>query len=130
MQKSFLVTGSILGVTAVILGAFGAHALKAILDAEAIQSYQTGVRYQMFHALLLLIVGAIGNKLPKRTQKTVYYLITIGVLFFSVSIYLLTILDLTSIALLTPLGGSLMIIGWIFLLFGVLKIKSNPVKGK
>ena len=124
MKKSFLIAGSIFGLTAVIFGAFGAHALKEILDANALNSFETGVRYQMYHALLLLLIGSL-DFFNEKSRKTIFYLLVFGILFFSGSIYLLTLFDLTEIALLTPFGGLLLILGWAILLISVWKKTAN-----
>ncbi|HLU81582.1 MAG TPA: DUF423 domain-containing protein [Flavobacteriaceae bacterium] len=120
MKKYFLVAGSLFGLTAVILGAFGAHALEKILDTAALDSFETGVRYQMYHALLLLLVGTF-NFLSEKSQKIIFYLLLFGIILFSGSIYLLVLFELTQIALLTPLGGGLLIVAWVVLLITALK---------
>ena len=74
MQRTLLITGALLGLTAVILGAFGAHGLKESLTPEAIDSFETGVRYQMYHAFLLLLVGTV-LPLSQKAQKISFYLI-------------------------------------------------------
>lgn len=107
-------------MTAIILGAFGAHALKKVLSTEQLSTFETGVRYQMYHALFLLFIGIMTN-LPQNTKKTIYNLVLFGVLLFSGSIYLLATKDLTHfdfkiIGPLTPLGGLLLIIAWTTLL--------------
>lgn len=127
MRKAMLVTGSFFGLTAVILGAFGAHALGDVLTDSSLATFETGIKYQMYHALLLLLVGGL-DLLSEKAKKTVFYLWTIGVVLFSGSIYLLatnalTSFDFTTIALLTPLGGFLLILGWIFLLVRFIKLK-------
>jgi len=119
MNKTIFITGIIFGVLAVILGAFGAHGLDGIVDTEAIQTFQTGIRYQMYHALLLLIL-ANTDFLPEKAKRAVFFLVVWGIVLFSFSIYLLATNDLTSfdfrkIALLTPLGGTTLILGWILL---------------
>lgn len=129
MERNFFITGAVLGLLAVLLGAFGAHGLKELVPAESVASFETGVRYQMYHAFLLLIMGSL-CKLNLKYSKTVYFLILIGVILFSGSIYLLSINSLTNfdfrvIALLTPLGGSLLIIGWGVILLSFLKLKNK-----
>ena len=124
MTRKFLVTGGIFGLLAVILGAFGAHGLKSVLDAEALTSFETGVRYQMYHALLLIALGSF-NKLQ---NNLIFWFFTIGTIFFSGSIYLLNLdelagLDFSSIALVTPLGGAFLIVGWTLFIFKALKLK-------
>lgn len=125
MNKTIFSTGIVFGALAVILGAFGAHGLEKLVDADAIQTYETGVRYQMYHALLLLIL-ANTNFVSEKKKRIIYYLITPGIILFSFSIFLLATNDLTSfdfkkIGLLTPLGGTLLILGWIVLGFRAFK---------
>ncbi|HNQ28176.1 MAG TPA: DUF423 domain-containing protein, partial [Aquaticitalea sp.] len=78
MNKTILLTASILGMTAVMLGAFAAHGLKQLVSAEMVQTFETGVRYQMYHAFLLLIVGNLIH-LSVRTKRIVLYLTVLGV---------------------------------------------------
>ncbi len=119
MNKTIFITGILFGILAIVFGAFGAHSLKDLLDSSSLNSFETGVRYQMYHALLLLIVGQ--NKIAKhRSIKGVYYLITAGVICFSFSIYFLTMSTLTGmdtgvLGLITPFGGILLICGWMLL---------------
>jgi len=125
MNKTIFSTGIVFGALAVILGAFGAHGLEKLVDADAIQTFDTGVRYQMYHALLLLIL-ANTNFVIEKKKRIIYYLITLGIILFSFSIFLLATNDLTSfdfkkIGLLTPLGGTLLILGWIVLGFRAFK---------
>ena len=125
MNKTIVGTGSFLGVLAVILGALGAHALRDQLDPTSLESYKTGVQYQMYHALFLLFLG-LYEKLPERDRKGIFRLIVAGVLCFSGSIYGLSTsglsgLDLRSVGWVTPLGGLLLIAGWIWLMFRVLR---------
>lgn len=133
MNKKILSTATILGMIAIILGAFGAHALKKVLSVEQLVTFETGVRYQMYHALFLLFVGLMNDITPK-IKKTIYFLVLTGVILFSGSIYLLATNDLTSfdfkkIGFLTPIGGLLLIIGWGVLLFSFINNKSqNPKK--
>ena len=125
MKRKILITGSILGLTAVILGAFGAHGLKESLSTEAINSFETGVRYQMYHSFLLLIAGSF-LPLNLKALKTVLYLVISGVLLFSGSIYLLTTKPLTGIEIsaigwITPIGGALLISAWICICYTLIK---------
>ncbi|WP_404812616.1 DUF423 domain-containing protein [Capnocytophaga canimorsus] len=130
MNKKTLLVASVFGALAVMLGAWGAHGLKALVNADAVASFETGVRYQMYHALFLLGVGVIpAQYLSQKTQKIILYLTFFGVLFFSGSIYFLATNDLTpffdfkKIALITPLGGLLLIGAWVVLIFSILKQK-------
>ena len=116
MDKKTITAGAFLGMLAIILGAFGAHALKAVLSPEQLITFETGVRYQMYHALFLIFIGTTGL-LSQKIKKTIYYLVLVGVLFFSGSIYLLATNSLTSfdfrvIGFITPIGGFLLIVAW------------------
>ncbi len=128
MTKKIISTGAIFGVLAIILGAFGAHALKKVLTPEHLVTFETGVRYQMYHALFLILIGTLTD-LDEKTKKKIYYLILSGVLLFSGSIYLLATNDLTpfdfkTIGFVTPIGGFLLILGWAVFLLNILKKKS------
>lgn len=129
MNKRILILASILGLTSVIIGAFGAHGLEEVLDAEQLQTFEVGVRYQMYHALFLLFIG-LTEKISVKTKSTIFYLVFVGVIFFSGSIYglatnNLTGFDFKKIALITPVGGALLIASWAILLINFLKLKKN-----
>ncbi|OJX51050.1 MULTISPECIES: DUF423 domain-containing protein [Flavobacterium] len=128
MDRKIISAAAILGFVAIILGAFGAHALKKVLDVEQLVSFETGVRYQMYHALFLLFLGTT-KLVSDKTKSTIYYLVISGVLFFSGSIYLLatrniTNVDFSVIGFITPIGGLLMIIAWALLFLNILKQKA------
>ena len=128
MDKKISSTGAILGMLAIILGAFGAHALKKVLSLEQLTTFETGVKYQMYHALFLIFTGLAG--LSQKAKKTIYYLVVIGIIFFSGSIYLLATngifinFDFKAIGFITPIGGLLLILAWAVLLINFLKKKS------
>ncbi len=127
MNKKITATAAFLGMTAIILGAFGAHALKKVVTPEQLISFETGVRYQMYQALFLFFL-ATQNDILEKTKKTIYTLIISGVLFFSGSIYLLSTMGISginfkSIGFITPLGGLLLILAWGMLGFSILKGK-------
>lgn len=129
MNRSLLIAGGIFGVIAIILGAFAAHGLKPLLSIESMQTFETGVKYQMYHALLLLFLGGIPVA-SEKVKRTCFYLTVFGVLFFSGSIFFLATNTLTSfdfkvIALITPIGGLLMISAWIVLLISFFKLKKK-----
>lgn len=124
MNKTILATGLALGLLAVILGAFGAHGLKKVLGPDEINTFETGVKYQMYHALFLILLSTI-TLATDQTKKVVFYLILTGVVLFSFSIYLLatnslSAVDFKKIGFITPIGGTLLILGWGYLLFGIL----------
>ncbi|WP_317044758.1 DUF423 domain-containing protein [Olleya sp. Bg11-27] len=121
--------GTILGLLSVILGAFGAHGLKDLVSPESIVSYETGVKYQMYHAFLLLIVGGQGF-VSQKGKTVMFYLILVGTILFSGSIYglatnNLSAFDFKSIAFVTPLGGLFLIVSWGVMLTNILKQKHN-----
>ena len=128
MDKKIVSTAAFLGMIAIILGAFGAHKLKEVLTVEQLNTFETGVKYQMYHALFLLLVG-MNTILSAKTKKTIYYLTLFGVIFFSGSIYglatnSLTTFDFKVIGFLTPIGGLLLIMAWSVLLVSYLKKKA------
>ena len=128
MDRKIISTGAVLGMIAIILGAFGAHALKKVLSMEELSTFETGVRYQMYHALFLIFIGII-NELSQKTKKIIYNLVVFGVLLFSGSIYLLATNSLTSfdfkvIGFITPIGGLLLILAWVVLLLHFIKKKA------
>ncbi len=127
-RKKLLILGAILGGLSVVLGAYGAHGLKPLISAENIAVFETGVRFQMYHGLLALIVGSLGF-LNVKIYKSLFFLLLSGVILFSGSIYglatnALTSFDFTKVALLTPLGGLLLISAWGVLIVSLLKIKA------
>ncbi len=106
-----------LGLSAVILGAFGAHALKETLTLEQISGFETAVRYQMYHAIVLLIIN-LYDGLTDKQKRRLTYIFGLGVVFFSGSIYAihLTKISAKTIWFITPLGGLFFIIGWILMI--------------
>lgn len=108
-----LVTGALLGGLAVALGAFGAHAMKASYDEDALRTFEVGVRYQMYHALALVGCGAL-SALGYRTRVAAA-LFVVGVLLFSGSLYGLALADLRWLGPVTPVGGVAFLAGWIAL---------------
>ena len=127
MERKITSVAALLGITAIILGAFGAHALKKQLSVEQLGSFETGVKYQMYHALFLLFLG-INTFLNEKVKKTLFQLVIFGVFFFSGSIYLLTTkaitgVDFKFIGIVTPIGGVLLIIAWSVLFWNVWRAK-------
>lgn len=125
--KSIILSASILGAIAVIMGAMGAHALKAVLSESALESYLTGARYNMFHAIVLLAIAGNEKFISKKWQSLAVKFILIGTVMFSGSIYLLSTKEATGLDQLsflgpiTPIGGVLLILGWLFLGVGAIK---------
>lgn len=127
MPNPFLVSGSVYGLLAVMLGAFGAHALRAKLSANLMSSYETAVQYQLVHALALLLVGALAYQMPaSRSLQVGGWFFIAGVALFSGSLYLLSLTGLRqlgnfNIGLVTPMGGICLIIGWLLLCLAFLR---------
>ena len=125
MHKQSLMAGAIFAGLAVILGAFGAHALKPILGADLLQTFETGVRYQFYHAFALLAVGIIHLYAPTKGVTRAGTFFMIGIILFSGSLYLLALLKanggegLGAVGILTPIGGAFFILGWIMLILGI-----------
>ena len=127
MKNLTLIIGGIYGLLSVILGAFGAHAFKKILSVERLESFETGVRYQIYAAFFLLIVGYI-LKFETTSEKWISILMIAGTFLFSVSIYFLSFQDVWGVNLkflgpITPLGGLLMISSWAMLIWYFVKIR-------
>ncbi|CDF78215.1 conserved hypothetical protein (DUF423) [Formosa agariphila KMM 3901] len=113
-----IATGALFGMLAVIFGAFGAHFLKKTLNTNQLQSFETGVKYQMYHAIVLLVIGLSNNAM---IPTTVYWCFTLGIILFSFSIYGLVFSDskgkkLKFLGPITPVGGLLLVVGWGLLL--------------
>ena len=113
-QQAFIITGALFGMLAIIFGAFGAHALKKTLSEDQLKSFETGVKYQMYHAIVLLILGF--NQ--EFSTSAMYWCFTIGIVLFSFSIYGLILSDakgkkLRFLGPITPIGGLLFVIGWL-----------------
>lgn len=125
MNKRIVIGALILFITAIILGAFGAHGLKEYLNSEQLTSFEVGVRYQFFQSLALLVVGLNADKLNFELSK--FYLFSlIAILLFSGSIYLLSIASIFNwnkvfIGPITPIGGLILIINWTVLLIKIAK---------
>lgn len=122
ITKIFLALGCINAMLAVILGAFGAHALKSHLTEHMLGIYQTGVQYHFYHALGLIAVGLIMQQLtPLIWFKAAGWLMFSGIVLFSGSLYLLSITQLRWLGAITPIGGTAFIIAWAFLFIGIIR---------
>lgn len=130
MHKPFLLLGTLLGGIAVVLGAFGAHGLKKIVPPETVTTFQTGVQYQMYHALALVLTAIVFEKTGQQSLMVwAGYCFLAGILLFSGSLYLLTMIKATGkvgmegIGIITPFGGLFFIAGWLLFFISVLKMK-------
>ncbi|NRD20882.1 DUF423 domain-containing protein [Winogradskyella eckloniae] len=120
-QNIIIATGAFFGMLSVIFGAFGAHALKKTLSNEQLHSFEVGVKYQMYHAIVLLVIGFNANTF----LSAMFWCFTIGIILFSFSIYGLVLSDVKGKKLrflgpITPIGGLLFVIGWALLLLSAL----------
>jgi uncharacterized membrane protein YgdD (TMEM256/DUF423 family) len=120
--KLFLLLGSANAMLAVILGAFGAHALKARLDESVLKIYHTGVEYHFYHALGLILVGIIAMNISTNIWlKNSGWMMFAGIILFSGSLYLLSIFNVRWLGMITPLGGLLFIMAWLSLSIAIFK---------
>lgn len=127
MDKKILLVAAVLGITAIVLGAFGAHGLKKVLSVEQLTTFEVGVRYQMYHALFLLFIGSFAF-LGEKERMVIFYLTITGVLFFSGSIYLLATNGITNLKTkflgpITPIGGLFLILAWCYFFYAILSKK-------
>ena len=123
-NKNITVLAAIMGTLTIIIGAFGAHGLKEIVSEKTITSFETGVRYQMYHVIVILIIG-FSSFIDQKTQKWVSRFFMVGILLFSGSIYLIVMKDIFFIntkilSIATPIGGLFLIIGWLRLTYGII----------
>ena len=116
MDHTFLFIGALAGLTGVGLGAFGAHGLSGRLSPEMLTIFETGVRYQMYHALALIGLAAIMGQLHGRLMTVAGWAFTAGILVFSGSLYALALSGMTILGAITPLGGLAFLVGWLCLL--------------
>ena len=127
MQKGFIKLGALLGALSVMLGAFGAHALKQLISDKSLVIFETAVRYQYYHVVALLLTGILYKEFSNNYMQWAGRLFCLGILFFSGSLYLLAFIDITEntglkwIGAITPLGGACFIAGWLSMAAGVLK---------
>lgn len=120
-MKMPLVLGAAFGLLAVALGAFGAHALRDRLAPDLLNIFETGARYQMYHALALLLVAALWDRLAPRLAAAAAWSFALGIVVFSGSLYALALSGVRALGAVTPLGGAAFLVGWTCLLFGALR---------
>ena len=122
MDRTFLWVGALAGFTGVALGAFGAHGLRSRLSAEMLAVFETGVRYQMYHSLAILIVARAAARLDGWLIRAAAWLFTAGIVLFSGSLYALALSGITTLGAVTPLGGLAFLAGWAALVIAALRI--------
>ena len=127
MHKGFIKTAAIIGFLSVVLGAFAAHSLKNLFSDYAVNIFETGVRYQFYHVFALFAAGILYKEFPNKFIRWSGIFFIAGIILFSGSLYFLTYVKgavmpgYKWIGPITPVGGLLFILGWIFLFLGVLK---------
>lgn len=132
MHRGYLTTASVLGCLAVMLGAFGAHALKELLPPEALHTFEVGVRYQFYHVFALAIIGILYAQIPGQLLRLAGIFFIAGIFLFSGSLYVLTYLSAAQISgfraigAITPLGGLCLMAGWVCLAIA----SSRSLRGK
>ena len=115
-MKTFVIIGSLSGFLGVALGAFGAHGLKARVSPEMLTVWQTGVQYHLVHALALLLIGILCQLLPEASlARSAGWMMLIGTLLFSGSLYVMVLSGVRALGMITPLGGVAFLIGWLLL---------------
>lgn len=122
MNKFFILSGAVVGLLGVAIGAFGAHALKSFLEAsQRTDTFETGVKYMFYHGLALILVGILQKEYPVAAVTNAGWAFLIGIVIFSGSLFLLCATGVKVLGAITPIGGVSMIVGWFLLFWGVLK---------
>lgn len=119
MDKPLGALGGLLGLLAVAAGAFGAHGLRGRLSADMLSAFETGARYQMYHALALLAVAILLDRRPSGAVRTAGWCLAAGTVVFSGSLYLLALTGIPWLGAITPLGGLALLVGWGALAYGI-----------
>ncbi|HIM80894.1 MAG TPA: DUF423 domain-containing protein [Dehalococcoidia bacterium] len=122
-SRVLIMAGGILGLLGVVAGAMGVHALRDVLDAKALNTFETGVRFQMYHALALLAVGSLAGRWKTGFVKLSGVLFTAGVVLFSGSLYILAITGIGVFGAIAPLGGLSLMAAWTSLIVGAIRQK-------
>jgi len=122
MHKISILIGSGLGALGVMIGAFGAHAFKAILEQnQRMATFETAVKYHFFHALALILLGILMDRYPGKFMNLSMWVFLVGIVLFSGSLYILSLTGNTKWGAVAPIGGISMIAGWVFLFWGILR---------
>jgi uncharacterized membrane protein YgdD (TMEM256/DUF423 family) len=128
MDRTFLLIGALAGFIGVALGAFGAHGLRSRLSADMLAVFETGVRYQMYHALAILVVALAAARLDGWLLRAAGWLFTGGIVLFSGSLYALALSGLTVLGAVTPIGGLAFLAGWACLAIAALALAGIPIR--
>ena len=119
-KKLWLIISAISGFTAVAIGAFGAHGLKEMLSPQMLDVYKTGVLYQLVHSVVMLALSL--NTIIKAKLPSIFFLL--GIILFSFSLYIYSTSGIRFFAMITPIGGVCFLIGWLLIIYEVIKMKS------
>ena len=127
-SRRVLATGAALALLAVVSGAFAAHGLKTMLDAHQLALFETAARYQMYHALALLVVGLLASarQFSRPLLKLAAFAFILGIFLFCGSLYLLALSGITWLGAITPLGGTAFLAGWLAMMIAALKPAASP----
>jgi uncharacterized membrane protein YgdD (TMEM256/DUF423 family) len=128
MDRTFLLLGAVAGFIGVALGAFGAHGLRSRLSPEMLAVFETGVRYQMYHALAILFVALAAARLDGWLVRTAGWLFTAGIVLFSGSLYAMALTGVRALGAVTPIGGLAFLAGWALLAIAALALAAIPVR--
>ena len=120
MQRTFLLAGALAGLVGVALGAFGAHGLRGRFSPDMLAVFETGVRYQMYHALALMAIAALSDRLSGHLIVAAGWLFVTGIVLFSGSLYLLAATGVAVLGAITPIGGVAFLAGWACLVIAML----------
>ncbi len=124
--RQTIAIASFSGMIAVMLGAFGAHALKSILTQyDRLETYELAVRYQFYHTLALLAIGLFMERISGKSIRVSAVAMIVGIILFSGSLYVLALFNITAVVFVTPVGGVFLICGWVMLFYSVLTNKFN-----
>ncbi|MBM3264171.1 MAG: DUF423 domain-containing protein [candidate division Zixibacteria bacterium] len=120
-DRLFILLGALSAFVGVAAGAFGAHALKTRLPVDLFDIFEVGVRYQMYHALGLLAIGLVISRQPSASLTVAGWMFVVGTIFFSGSLYVLSLTGIRWMGAITPLGGVAFLVGWVMLAYNVWK---------
>jgi uncharacterized membrane protein YgdD (TMEM256/DUF423 family) len=121
-KRSFVV-GALLLALAVLIGAFGAHGLKNLVEAEKLVTFETGVRYHFYHGFGILLIGFFSQLFPQAKMNISFFSFVVGILLFSFNCYFYVLTGIKVFAMIVPLGGVLFVLGWIMLMKEALKLR-------
>ena len=120
-MKGYIIIASLFAALAILFGAFGSHALKERLSVQSLEVYDIATRYLMFHAIGIFLIALLGFQLPKESLETPVIMMIVGTSIFSGSLYLIAMLGFKKLGIVTPIGGLLLIVSWLFLAYNIYK---------